>query len=67
MVLVRPGPSRVHEELLARLPARPEALVVDAEVDHAHLLLGNAEPLDERRGRVVGDRDDELAQARVSP
>ena len=46
MVLVRPGPRRVEEERLARLVARPEELVVEPVVDHAHAVGIEAEALD---------------------
>ncbi len=57
VVLVRPRVRRVEQERLARNVGRRETLEVDAQVDRAHPLGLERQPLDERLARVLRDRD----------
>ena len=61
VVLVRPAVSGVQQERLARPFTGAQPLEVEAEVDHAHALGWNAEPLDDRLLDVLTDRDHEPA------
>ena len=57
VVLVRPRVGGVEKERLPLAAVRAEALVVDPVRDHAHAVGLDAEPLHERRLRVLGAGD----------
>jgi len=63
MILVLPAVRGVEEERLARATVRREPLVVDGQVDRAHPLGIEAEPLDQRFAGVLADRDHDPALA----
>ena len=64
VVLVRPGPRGVEEELLALVLARAEALVVEAPRDRVHALRLEAEELDRPPAHELARHDHDVRVAR---